>query len=287
MRIDVPPGAASSSQRRAAVPGYIPYASPVPVPARSGPPPLTTSSTARARSTTSTSCAIGDAAEAEAFARQFGDRVHGFTFVPRSAGLRRRHARKLARTMLGRCDFLPALEPALRAGVRARDRRARLRRHRAVVGAAAARCRCRQDVPVVGDTHNVEFDVLRRTAAHANRLLLRHYARRQWPATRREERRCGEAVDLVLATSARDRAGFRAANSGCGASPWCRTGSISPSSSPPADAPEPDTILFSGLMSYFPNQQAIRWFLHDVFPAVLRRRPGARLVVAGAPRRAG
>ena len=50
---------------------------------------------------------------------------------------------------------------------------------------------------------------------------------------------------------------------------------------PPAGAgAEHHPVL--GLMSYFPNQQAIRWFLQEVFPAVLRGRPGARLVVAGA-----
>ena len=105
---------------------------------------------------------------------------------------------------MGRCDFLPALEPALRqacAGVTAHTPSTPSCCRRC----CCARCRCRTHVPIVGDTHNVEFDVLRRTAAHADRVLLRHYARRQWPATLREERRCGEAVDLLLATSARDR----------------------------------------------------------------------------------
>jgi glycosyltransferase involved in cell wall biosynthesis len=41
-------------------------------------------------------------------------------------------------------------------------------------------------------------------------------------------------------------------------------------------------VLFSGLMSYYPNQQGIRWFITDVFPLVLRCVPRARLVVAGA-----
>jgi glycosyltransferase involved in cell wall biosynthesis len=35
-------------------------------------------------------------------------------------------------------------------------------------------------------------------------------------------------------------------------------------------------------MSYYPNQQAIRWFLNEVFPRVLKKVPDARLIVAGA-----
>jgi len=223
---------------------------------------------------------VGDESEAEAFALHFGDRVRDFTFVRRSAGLYGRHARKLARTLLGRCDFLPALEPALQQAC------ARVTGTHAFDAIVLSSVLLRslplpEHVPIVGDTHNVEFDVLRRTAAHADRALLRHYARRQWPATRREERRCGEAVDLVLATSARDRHMFER-ELGLRRVAVVPNGIDLTEFAPSTRAPAPDTILFSGLMSYFPNQQAVRWFLRDVFPTVLRGRPGARLVVAGA-----
>jgi polysaccharide biosynthesis protein PslH len=223
---------------------------------------------------------VGDGSEAEAFARHFGDRVHGFTFAPRSAGLRRRHARKLARTLLGRCDFLPPLEPALQQACASVTRRHRF--DAIVLSSVLMRALpLPEHVPIVGDTHNVEFDVLRRTAAHADRVLLRQYARRQWPAMQREERRCGEAVDLVLATSVRDRRLFER-ELGLRRVAVVPNGVDLAEFAPSIQAPVPETILFSGLMSYFPNQQAVRWFLRDVFPRVLRRRPGVRLVVAGA-----
>ena len=223
---------------------------------------------------------VGESSEAEAFARQFGDRVDGFTFAPRSTGLRRRHARKLARTLLGRCDFLPALEPALQQAC------ARVTSTHAFDAIVLSSVLLRslplpERVPIVGDTHNVEFDVLRRTAVHADRLLLRQYARRQWPAMQREERRCGESVDLVLATSVRDRQVFER-ELGLRRVAVVPNGIDLAEFAPSTRAVVPDTILFSGLMSYFPNQQAVRWFLRDVFPTVLRRRPGARLIVAGA-----
>jgi glycosyltransferase involved in cell wall biosynthesis len=223
---------------------------------------------------------VGDATEAEAFSRTFGGRVQGFTFVPRVVGRRRRHAWKLARTLLGRCDFLPALEPALQ---QACVRVAGAHQFDAIVLSSVLlrSLPLPPHVPIVGDTHNVEFDVLRRTAAHADRSLLRHYARRQWPATRQEEGRCGQAVDLVLATSARDQHVFER-ELGLSRVAVVPNGIDLTEFVPSADEPVPDTILFSGLMSYFPNQQAIRWFIRDVFPRVLLRRPGARLIVAGA-----
>jgi polysaccharide biosynthesis protein PslH len=272
------------AQADAASPGvgrvlYIAYASPVP--SRLGP--------ARrhyhvleqlARFYDVSFLSLGDRSEAQAFERQFGDRLRGFTFVPRSAGRGRRHVRKVARTILGRCDFLPALEREL--GQACARVTAEQTFDAIVLSSVLLRSLPLPDeVPLVADTHNVEFDVLRRTAAHADNPLLRFYARRQWPATRREERRCGESVGLLLATSARDRHLFER-ELGLRRVAVVPNGVDLTEFGPSSRDPATDTILFSGLMSYYPNQQAVRWFIRDVFPAVLRRRPGARLVVAGA-----
>lgn len=51
---------------------------------------------------------------------------------------------------------------------------------------------------------------------------------------------------------------------------------------PAREAAEPGTILFSGLMSYYPNAQAMGWFLDSILPTILQQVPNARLVVAGA-----
>lgn len=50
---------------------------------------------------------------------------------------------------------------------------------------------------------------------------------------------------------------------------------------PSAAIPEPDTILFTGAMSYPPNADAVEYFHRRVFPAILARRPAARFIVAG------
>lgn len=46
-------------------------------------------------------------------------------------------------------------------------------------------------------------------------------------------------------------------------------------------APEPGRIIFTGNMTYFPNIDAVEWLLAEIFPAVKRRVPHARLYVVG------
>jgi len=44
----------------------------------------------------------------------------------------------------------------------------------------------------------------------------------------------------------------------------------------------PETVLFSGLMSYYPNDQAVRWFLNAVLPLIRRQVPHVQITIAGA-----
>lgn len=45
---------------------------------------------------------------------------------------------------------------------------------------------------------------------------------------------------------------------------------------------KPETIVFSGNMSYFPNVDAATWFIEAVLPLVLNRRPHVEFMVAGS-----
>jgi glycosyltransferase involved in cell wall biosynthesis len=223
---------------------------------------------------------LGSATDAEAFERAFGACVTDYAFVPRHVGTGKTRLWKIYRTVTGRCDFLPAHDRGLR-----RLCRQEVFTHRfdaILLSSVLLRALpLPEDVPTIGDTHNAEFDVLRRTAMFADRFSMRQYARLQWRLMRREERRCGRKVDLVLATSARDRQLFED-ELGLSDVALVPNGTDLDEFSPGAAPPVRDTILFSGLMSYYPNQQAIRWFVNTVLPLIRRRLPAARLVVAGA-----
>ncbi len=49
-----------------------------------------------------------------------------------------------------------------------------------------------------------------------------------------------------------------------------------------ADGREPFTMLFLGSFRHLPNQEALHWFVHQIFPRVRSREPRARLIVIGS-----
>jgi glycosyltransferase involved in cell wall biosynthesis len=188
--------------------------------------------------------------------------------------------RKLWHTARGRCDYLPAYDAGLRSTC---IRLAADARFDAVVVSSLllGRLGPLRGVPVVADTHNVEYDVHRRVAETADGVFRRAYARRQSAITRACERRCGRAVDLVLATSDRDRRLFETDLQL--ENVVVVPNGVDISEFRPASAPSArPTIIFTGLMSWYPNAQGVRWFLDAVLPRVVRRVGDVRFMVAGA-----
>ncbi len=51
---------------------------------------------------------------------------------------------------------------------------------------------------------------------------------------------------------------------------------------PPAARPAGPAIVFTGVMDYAPNVDAVRWFADAILPAVRRRVPGAHFVIVGS-----
>jgi glycosyltransferase involved in cell wall biosynthesis len=194
-----------------------------------------------------------------------------------------RHVPKVIRkawlTATGRCDFLPALEPALRSACGELGARPRFD---AIVLSSMLlySLPLPEHTPIVADTHNAEFDLHRRTVAFGDGFLRRWYAAWQGPLTRTEEQRCGRRARLVLATCERDRQLFRS-ELGISHAEVIPNGIDLGEFRPAAPSSLP-IILFTGLLSYYPNQQGIRWFLDRVLPSVLEQVPHARVVVAGA-----
>lgn len=45
--------------------------------------------------------------------------------------------------------------------------------------------------------------------------------------------------------------------------------------------PEKDRIIFSGNMPYFPNKDAVLYFVNEIFPLVLKKKPNAKFYIVG------
>ncbi len=50
---------------------------------------------------------------------------------------------------------------------------------------------------------------------------------------------------------------------------------------PRQEAPEKNTLVFTGSMDWLPNEDAILFFAHEILPKIKRRIPDIKLVVAG------
>ena len=47
------------------------------------------------------------------------------------------------------------------------------------------------------------------------------------------------------------------------------------------ESPNSDTLLFTGSLSYFPNQDGIKWFLNEIYPKVHQKLPNIKIKLVG------
>ena len=141
----------------------------------------------------------------------------------------------------------------------------------------------REDAPAIClDEHNVEYEVLERTATTATTALRRAYNAVDWRKVRSEELRAWALADGCALCSARDEATLLAH------APATRT-AVVPNGvdldffrpDPDAGPREPATLLFFGAIDYYPNTDGILYFLREVMPRLRSQLPSARVCIVG------
>lgn len=136
-------------------------------------------------------------------------------------------------------------------------------------------------VPWVLDEHNLEYELLHRLYQGERAPGRRLYNWAEFVKFRREERACWRRADACLLTSGREREILR------GLLPDKPAVTIPNGVDiefyrPSAAPVEPDSLVFTGLMSYRPNVDGAVYFVEDVLPRIHRVRPGVTLTVVGA-----
>lgn len=132
------------------------------------------------------------------------------------------------------------------------------------------------------DEHNIEYEILRRTASTASTTLRRAYNAVDWRKVRAEERRAWARSDGCALTSSRDEEMLLAD------APMTRT-AVVPNGvdldffrpDPGAPHPDPATFLFFGAIDYYPNTDGVLFFLREVMPRVAARLPDAHVCIVG------
>lgn len=137
-------------------------------------------------------------------------------------------------------------------------------------------------LPTVLMEHNVESVILARRAATETRWWARYYLRYQERKLRRFEAAACRLADQVVAVSAPDAqalgemSGREVVNVPNGVdTTFFRAGTSQPVH------PERAGLVYVGGFSWFPNADAVRYFVEQIFPLILARQPEATLTVIG------
>jgi polysaccharide biosynthesis protein PslH len=132
------------------------------------------------------------------------------------------------------------------------------------------------------DEHNLEWELLERSAQQAGSALRRLHDQRESAALRRTELATLSRADLVTVTSERERAALETLLPGrriCVVPNGVDVAQFAPGS--PQDE-LPGRVVFTGSMDYYPNEQAALFFAEQCWPLIRRARPDASWYVVGA-----
>lgn len=102
-----------------------------------------------------------------------------------------------------------------------------------------------------------------------------------WLAWLRYESRYYPRFDAVIALTSQDRVALEVFNPGLGADAIPAAVHL-PDEVWSAAAAQPDTLAFLGSFGHYPNVEAVRYLITDVLPLIHARRPGVKLLIAGA-----
>jgi glycosyltransferase involved in cell wall biosynthesis len=139
-----------------------------------------------------------------------------------------------------------------------------------------------RNIPTISDTHNVEFDLVQRTYRGTKEPMRKLYWYIEYRRLRKEELRNCLRFDAMLATTHRDAELWRQELPGIDVT-VVQNGVDRQFLTPLSDVhPEPDTLVFVGLMEYYPNRHGILYFLENIFPLILREKPDTKLYIVGA-----
>lgn len=145
---------------------------------------------------------------------------------------------------------------------------------------AAPNVPLRGAVPVILFAHNVEHIIWKRLAAIESRAWRRALLEVEWRKLRRYERRACERARLVIAVSPVDRARL-AAHTLSARIRSIPTG-VDTSHFTPNGVPEvPTRLVFTGSMDWYPNEDAVLFFIDEILPAIRREAPEVALTVVG------
>ena len=136
------------------------------------------------------------------------------------------------------------------------------------------------DVPLVVDEQNIEHQLIERYAALEKNPAKRWYALIEAKKLKRAEARACAAARMVLCCSEPDRAGLERLCPQAQVRVVPNVVDTDLFTAAPG-AVEPRMVLFQGGMDWFPNRDAVEYFVSAILPKLRRRIAGVKFVIAG------
>lgn len=131
------------------------------------------------------------------------------------------------------------------------------------------------------DAHEIEYDMVRQFARSGG-MARRLYAGWNWRKLRGEELAVFRAADGIFTCSQADRDRVLAEVGGARTVVIPNAADVDFYQPRPIDPPpDGNTLVFFGLLSTWPNIDGILFFLREVWPRILARRPQTRLKIIG------
>jgi sugar transferase (PEP-CTERM/EpsH1 system associated) len=136
------------------------------------------------------------------------------------------------------------------------------------------------NVPVVLDEHNIEYELLWRTCREERSPARKLFNLVEFMKFRAEEHAAWRSAAGSVFTSAREEAIFRS-DQPRKPSAVVANGVDLDYFRPNRREPDPDNIVFTGLMSYRPNVDAVTYFVRSILPRVRQVRPRVTFTIVG------
>jgi len=134
-------------------------------------------------------------------------------------------------------------------------------------------------VPIILNSHDVEYLVLQRYVALERNPVKRLYAWCEMRKLRKWERDTCQRTAMVLACSEHDRRLLRSVCPGLRVTVVPNV--VDADRYVPSRESEVPTVLFQGAMDWFPNRDAVSFFVTRILPILRQSLPHVRFVVAG------
>jgi glycosyltransferase involved in cell wall biosynthesis len=134
-------------------------------------------------------------------------------------------------------------------------------------------------VPLIIDHHNVEYLLLQRYLAYERNLFRCAYGWIEAQKVRRWERCATLRANVAMVCSDVDRLIYQKL---CPSVPVIVVPNVINSDAYiPSPNEEPNTVLYTGGMDWYPNRDAVEFFAFSILPLIRKRSPETRFIVAG------